>query len=54
MKQRIVVTGTARVTHGDEVFILAWDQSAYIPTGYYAPPENPGIVPLEIINGFQS
>lgn len=45
----IVVTGTARVTRGDEVFILAENQSTYIPLGTTHRLENPGIVPLEII-----
>ena len=45
----IVVTGTARVTRGDEVFILAENQSTYIPLGTKHRLENPGIVPLEII-----
>lgn len=45
----IVVTGTARVTRGDEVFILAENQSTYIPLGTAHRLENPGIVPLEII-----
>lgn len=45
----IVVTGTARVTRGDEVFVLAENQSTYIPLGTTHRLENPGIVPLEII-----
>ncbi len=45
----IVVTGTARVTRGDEVFLLAENQSTYIPLGTTHRLENPGIVPLEII-----
>jgi len=45
----IVVTGTARVTRGDEVFILAENQSTYIPVGTTHRLENPGILPLEII-----
>lgn len=45
----IVVTGTARVTRGDEVFILAENQSTYIPLGTTHRLENPGVVPLEII-----
>jgi mannose-1-phosphate guanylyltransferase/mannose-6-phosphate isomerase len=44
-----VVTGTARVTRGEEVFILAENQSTYIPLGTKHRLENPGIVPLEII-----
>lgn len=45
----IVVTGTARVTRGDEVFLLGENQSTYIPLGVTHRLENPGMVPLEII-----
>ena len=45
----VVVTGTARVTRGDEEFILSENQSTYIPLGVKHRLENPGKVPLEII-----
>lgn len=45
----IVVTGTAQVTRGDEVIILAENESTYIPLGTPHRLKNPGIVPLEII-----
>ncbi len=45
----IVVTGTARVTREDEEFLLTENQSAYIPLGATHRLENPGQVPLEII-----
>lgn len=45
----IVVTGTARVTCGDEQFLLTENQSTYIPLGTVHRLENPGVVPLEII-----
>lgn len=45
----IVVTGTARVTKGDEVFLVTENQSTYIPLGVRHRLENPGIVPLEMI-----
>jgi mannose-1-phosphate guanylyltransferase/mannose-6-phosphate isomerase len=45
----IVVTGTARVTRGDEVFILSENESTYIPLGTRHRLENPGNIPLEII-----
>ncbi|MGA7800489.1 MAG: cupin domain-containing protein, partial [Gammaproteobacteria bacterium] len=45
----IVVTGTARVTRGDEVFLLSENQSTYIPLGVQHRLENPGAIPLEII-----
>lgn len=45
----IVVKGTARVTRDDEVFILSENQSTYIPLGIKHRLENPGTIPLEII-----
>ena len=45
----VVVRGTARVTRGDEVFLLTENQSTYIPLGVRHRLENPGCVPLEII-----
>ena len=45
----IVVKGTARVTRGDEVFILSENESTYIPLGTRHRLENPGTIPLEII-----
>ena len=45
----IVVTGTARVTRGEEVFLLSENQSTYIPLGTTHRLENPGKVPLEMI-----
>ena len=45
----IVVRGTARVTRGEEVFLLAENQSTYIPIGVSHRLENPGVIPLELI-----
>ncbi len=45
----IVVSGTARVTKGGESFLLAENQSTYIPLGEVHRLENPGAIPLEII-----
>jgi mannose-1-phosphate guanylyltransferase/mannose-6-phosphate isomerase len=45
----IVVQGTARVTCDDKVFLLAENQSTYIPLGATHRLENPGQLPLEII-----
>jgi mannose-1-phosphate guanylyltransferase/mannose-6-phosphate isomerase len=45
----IVVRGTARVTRGEELFLLTENQSTYIPLGVKHRLENPGRVPLEII-----
>ena len=45
----IVVRGTARVTRGDESFLLSENESTYIPLGTVHRLENPGRVPLEMI-----
>ena len=45
----IVVSGTARVTRGDDVFMLSENESTYIPLGTRHRLENPGTIPLEII-----
>ena len=45
----IVVKGTARVTRGEEAFLLSENQSTYIPLGETHRLENPGTIPLEII-----
>lgn len=45
----IVVKGTARVTRGDEVFLLSEDESTYIPVGTSHRLENPGKIPLHLI-----
>jgi len=45
----IVVSGTAKVTNGDETFLLSENQSTYIPIGGVHALENPGKVNLEII-----
>ncbi|MGH8750656.1 MAG: mannose-1-phosphate guanylyltransferase/mannose-6-phosphate isomerase [Burkholderiales bacterium] len=45
----IVVRGTARVTRGDETFLVSENESTYIPIGTRHRLENPGKVPLEII-----
>ena len=45
----IVVRGTARVTRGEDSFILTENESTYIPPGTRHRLENPGKVPLEII-----
>ncbi len=45
----VVVKGTARVTRGEEVFLLSENESTYIPIGMKHRLENPGKVPLEII-----
>jgi mannose-1-phosphate guanylyltransferase len=45
----IVVTGTAKVTNGDKDILLTENQSTYIPVGVIHALENPGKVPLELI-----
>jgi len=45
----IVVAGTARITRGEEVFMLEENQSTYIPLGVKHRIENPGKIPLHII-----
>lgn len=45
----IVVKGTAQVTCGEKVFLLGEDQSTYIPLGEKHRLENPGSIPLELI-----
>jgi len=45
----IVVRGTARVQRGDETFLLAENESTYIPLGAKHRLSNPGKVPLELI-----
>ncbi|HWB47502.1 MAG TPA: mannose-1-phosphate guanylyltransferase/mannose-6-phosphate isomerase [Stellaceae bacterium] len=45
----VVVQGTARVRRGDEEIILTEDQSTYIPLGTAHRLENPGKIPLHLI-----
>jgi mannose-1-phosphate guanylyltransferase/mannose-6-phosphate isomerase len=45
----IVVSGTAKVTRGEDTFLLAENESTYIPMGQKHRLSNPGKVPLEII-----
>ncbi len=45
----IIVQGTAKITRGDESLILSENQSTYIPLGVKHRLENPGKLPLEMI-----
>lgn len=45
----VVVSGTALVVNGDEEILLSTNQSTYIPCGYKHRLENPGILPLVLI-----
>ncbi|CAG37655.1 mannose-1-phosphate guanylyltransferase/mannose-6-phosphate isomerase [Desulfotalea psychrophila] len=45
----IVVSGTARVTKGEDVFLVTENESTFIPVGVLHALENPGKVDLELI-----
>ena len=45
----VIVRGTAKVTKGNETILLSENQSTYIPIGTVHKLENPGKVPLELI-----
>jgi len=45
----VVVSGTAKVTNGEKTFMLSENESTYIPVGVVHALENPGKVPLELI-----
>lgn len=45
----VVVSGTAEVTCGENVFLLSENESTYIPIGEVHRLTNPGTIPLEII-----
>lgn len=45
----VVVSGTASVTNGDNTFLVTENESTYIPIGQIHALENPGKVPLELI-----
>lgn len=45
----VVVSGTARIYCGDKQYLLTENQSTYIPLGEVHSLENPGKIPLEII-----
>lgn len=45
----IVVSGTAKVTKGEDTFLVSENESTYIPLGTTHRLENPGRVPLEMI-----
>jgi mannose-1-phosphate guanylyltransferase/mannose-6-phosphate isomerase len=45
----IVVSGTAKVTKGEETFLLSENESTYIPLGTTHRLENPGRVELEMV-----
>ncbi|WP_145534436.1 mannose-1-phosphate guanylyltransferase/mannose-6-phosphate isomerase [Yersinia thracica] len=45
----IVLSGTAKVTIGDKTFLITENQSTFIPIGSLHMLENPGKIPLELI-----
>lgn len=45
----VVVKGVAQITCAEKVFLLHENQSTYIPSGMAHRLENPGIIPLELI-----
>ena len=45
----VVVKGTAKILCGEKEFVMTEDQSNYIPLGTQHRLENPGVIPLEII-----
>lgn len=45
----VVVTGSARVTNGQETVLVTENQSIYIPLGQLHSLENPGVIQLEMI-----
>jgi len=45
----IVVKGSARVTKGEETFMINENESTFIPIGTIHALENPGVIPLEMI-----
>ncbi len=45
----VVVKGTALVSKGDETLLLSENESTYIPLGVVHCLENPGVIPLEMV-----
>jgi mannose-1-phosphate guanylyltransferase/mannose-1-phosphate guanylyltransferase/mannose-6-phosphate isomerase len=45
----VVVKGTALVSRGDETLLITENESTYIPVGMIHRLENPGVIPLEIV-----
>ncbi len=45
----VIVKGTAKITNGEDTFLLFENESTYIPAGTLHRLENPGAIPLELI-----
>jgi mannose-1-phosphate guanylyltransferase len=43
------VSGTAKVTNGEETYLVTENESTYIPIGQVHALENPGVIELEMI-----
>ncbi|WP_019628331.1 mannose-1-phosphate guanylyltransferase/mannose-6-phosphate isomerase [Thioalkalivibrio sp. AKL10] len=45
----VVVSGTARVTNGEQTYLVSENESTFIPVGHVHSLENPGKIPLELV-----
>ena len=45
----VVVSGTARVTNGDTTYLVTENESTFIPIGRVHTLENPGTIPLQLV-----
>nr|WP_309782832.1 mannose-1-phosphate guanylyltransferase/mannose-6-phosphate isomerase [Halomonas janggokensis] len=45
----VVVSGTAKVLNGKDTYLVSENESTYIPIGQVHALENPGVIPLELI-----
>lgn len=45
----VVVSGTAKVTNGEKTYLVTENESTFIPVGQVHALENPGVLPLELI-----
>jgi mannose-1-phosphate guanylyltransferase/mannose-6-phosphate isomerase len=45
----VVVSGIAQIQNGEQTFLLKEDEATYIPCGTIHRLENPGVIPLELI-----
>ena len=45
----VVVSGTAKVQNGEQTILLKEDEATYIPSCTVHRLENPGVIPLELI-----
>ncbi len=43
------MSGTAKVTNGEETYLVTENESTYIPIGQVHALENPGVIELEMI-----